>query len=332
MEEYMRKYVIFILAVILFTASSCSVGVGKTATYHNQGIDAQIQKDLESFEGVILKAISDKDVELLTKNSTETFIQSAGDLSNGLAQLNEALKSHNFIQQDKFYFTTDKIGNFQITSLLTEDLPYAITISAFNRENFVSTLKSTTGVIDYLLTFVYTKENEQWKLGGVSIGDYTYGGLTALDYYSKAKQFKEKSYLVPAALYANITNKLLRPAPFIQYKNEPDIVNFGNDLYEELNEEYKFPYTLKENNGIELISLDITYTTEGLLPVIKYKTNLSLDNVAAIEEEANKIKNEVLNLYPGMKESFHKFLFRAFTEYPTDPNVSYEFYGTIITN
>jgi hypothetical protein len=330
MGELMRKYLICILIVTLFLTTSCSKGAGKTFTNYNEDIDIQIQNEIKSLETVILKAIADKDLGLLTKNSTETFIQSAGDLNNGLTQLNDAMKDMNIVEQDKFYFKTDQIGNYEITSLLSKSLPFIVTISAYNEESFVSTLKSNSGVIDYLLTFVYTKEGTQWKLNGISIGDYTYGGMTAIDYYSKAKQFKEKNYMVPAALLANITNKLLRPAPFIQYKAEPDIISFGNTLYEELNKEFKFPYKLKENSNIELIALDINYLTEGLIPVIKYKTDLNLDNITEIEKEANVIKDEVLNLYPGMKESFDQFLFQAYSEYPTDSNKTYKFYGTII--
>lgn len=326
----MKKYIFCILTIILLFTTSCSPNGGTTMTYHNEDIDTQVRNEIIPVETAILTAIADKDLELLKKNSAENFLLNTGDLSNGLTQLNEAIKDKALVDKDKFYFKTDEIGTHEIMSTLSGDFPYTITITALNKESFISTLKTNTGVIDYLLTFVYTKEDKQWKLNGISIGDYTYGGKTALDYYNKAKESKEKSYMVPAALYANITNKLLRPAPFIQYKNETEIITFGNALYEDINEEFKFPYKLKENSDIELIALDIHILTEDLVPIVKYKTNIDLRKIEEIEKEANTMKDEVLSLYPGLKENFDKFLFQAFSEYPADPNKTYNFYGTII--
>ncbi|MBC8060085.1 MAG: hypothetical protein H7Y18_05405 [Clostridiaceae bacterium] len=139
-----------------------------------------------------------------------------------------------------------------------------------------------------------------------------------------------KGYKVPAMLYLVLSNKLLRPAPFLQYKKESEITNYSKKLSNSLKKDYGFPKKLENTNNISIYGLDVQCVQEGLIAVIKYTTNTEMSNEKEIEKEANGINKEVTNLYLGMKENFKFFMYDAYSEPPIDIKKSYKCYRTIV--
>lgn len=196
-----------------------------------------------------------------------------------------------------------------------------------NKDIFVSLIKSTSNKKDYLLTLIYIKENNEWKLRTFYAGDYSMNGMNAIDLYEKAKSLEAQGYKVPANIYMGLCSKLLRPAPFIQYKKESEITDYSKKLVQSINNEYTFPDKLKNTNNVELYGFRVEYTkNDGIIPVIRYVTSIKLGNKEELQNEANNMNTEVTNKYPGLKENFKYILYEAYSEPPTDPKKTYNDY------
>jgi hypothetical protein len=184
-----------------------------------------------------------------------------------------------------------------------------------------------------MISSVFKKEENEWKLYTIYFNDYSYYGMNAIDIYNKAKELAEKESIIPAALIMSRCNNILRPAPFLQYNIQMEIMNFYNDLMSKVQKEYTFPKEIKTSTGsIELFGINIEMTTEDFMPDIKYVTKLDIskDNEANIKKEANEIHDDVMGMFSGLEENFDVFLYRAYSEPPIDPQKKYSGYGTVI--
>jgi hypothetical protein len=178
-----------------------------------------------------------------------------------------------------------------------------------------------------MLMLAYIKQNGEWKLDSFNYANYQFHGLTAPDMFKKAKALEEQGELLPALLYTIQYDRLLRPAPNVQYKIEKDMLSFENDIQSEIKDAVFFPDNI---DGSQYYGVDIISTQQGLTPEIKYVTSLNKDDIEKIEQEAKKIHEEMVKSNPGYEKEFDYFLYQAFFEPPADSDKTYEYYRTMI--
>ena len=324
----MRNVLLSILIIFTLFITSCSVGVGDTITQHNSEIDNTILDPIKILDDKVLESIKNNKPDEILEISSEDFKKNSGNIKEFIGSINESTKDKTFDYKDRYYCRVDKIGKYSFSVETSPNDSFYVNLEAVSKDIFVSLIKSNSNSNDYLLSLVYIKEQNIWKLQSINVGEYSYDGMNAADLYEKAKLLDGKEYKVPAALYSVLSSKLLHPAPFLQYKNESEITNYNKKLLESLKNDYTFPQDLKYANNIKIYGFDVRDVKEGIVPVIKYTTNIKLSNKEAIEKEANDINNAVTIQYPGMKENFKFFLYEAFSEPPVDSKITYNCYRT----
>jgi hypothetical protein len=323
------KFSFIILFSLILTA--CSLGAGTTTTLHNDEINKKTRSLIEGLDTKVIDSIKNNNVKTISEISSEAFKSELNSSDTFTQTGDNQFKNKSFEYRDQYLCKFNKVGDYNFTIATLKNDPFSINLKAESNEMFISLLKSNSGVYDYLVANIYIKENNEWKLRTVSTSDYSFNKMSPLDFYENAKSLKNEGYTIPACLYMNISNKMLRPAPFIQYKKEKEIKEFTKKLLDDVNSKYTFPIKVKEvDSNIEVCGLDVICTVEGIVPVIKYTTEINLNDGDALKTEANKISSEVLKMYPGMKETFKIFLFEAYSEIPSDPQKTYNNFRTII--
>lgn len=326
----MKKVLLSLLIIFIVLITSCSVGVGSVKTYRNNEVDLKILDSVKILDDKVLDSINNNDVNKIIEISSESLKNDSKNLKELLGGMYELMKEKSFDYKDRYYCKVSKVGKYSFSIETLEDDPFTINVEAMSKDIFVSVIKSNSKINDYLISLLYIKEQGKWKLTKLNIGEYSYDGMTVNDLYEKTKLLDTKGYKMPAALYSILSDRLLHSAPFLQYKKESEITSYYKNLTDNLKKYYIFPYKLKDTNNVEICGFDVRCVKEGLIPVIKYKTDINLSSYKEVEKEANDINEEVVRLYSGLKENFKFFLYEAYSEFPVDPKINYKFYGIVV--
>lgn len=328
----MKKVLLVLLIIVTVFVTSCSAGIGggSAVTYRDNEIDKQTADSVKALDDKVLEDIKSNDSDKILEFSGDSIKKDSAKFKELVKNINEKVKDKSFEYEVRYYCKVNKVGKYTFTVGTSEDDPYYIKIDAPGKDVFISLIKSNSNLDDYLLSLIYTKEQGKWKLCTFYVGEYSCSGMGVNNLYQKAEQLEDKGYTIPAGLYLSLTNQLLNPAPFIEYKKASEINSYSKKVLSNLNNKYTFPKKLESVKNIEVYSLDIQYVKQGLIPVIKYTTSTNLSDENKIRQEANDMNNEVISLYPGMKENFKYFLYEAYSEPPIDSKKMYNCYRTVV--
>ena len=324
----MRKVLFSISLFIIFTVSITSCGVHHEEWYHNDKINKEILDSVKIVDDKVLDSIKNNQEDKLLEIGSEAFRNAPKNPNVPFADMSKQIKDKSFDYRDRYYFVSKKIGDSNFTINISND--EYITLEATNTDMFVSLRKSNSNKHDYLLAIVYVKEQGEWKLDRYALKDYSYDGMNAIGLYEKAKSLDSQGYKMPAISYGILSAVTLHPASFLHYKKESEITDFFKKLSVDVKNEYTFPQKLKSHNNLEIYSFTVRTDIEGVIPVVRYVTNIELSKKEAIDKEVNDINDEVISLCPGMKENFKQLIYEAYSEEPLDSKKTYNYYRTTV--
>jgi hypothetical protein len=183
---------------------------------------------------------------------------------------------------------------------------------------FISLLIQKNGLDEFIVTNIYGKYPEGWKLNIIQFGQYKVNGQTAPELYSKAKAEYENGYLIDAAnnmflssIAANPTNN------FWQYQEENEMKKFYEKVITEINSEYKFPMTIETiGSKPQILSIYPQRTVEGYFTMIEYLTSFDLKDTIQTKAEYEKIHSEIVKIFNGIEKDKDYIFYRAFSEMP----------------
>lgn len=309
----------------------------KKSTYtmaKDDDIASPILDEMKRLEDIILESLKTNNENLIVDISCSELKQNTANLKSFATQINQFIgksKVDSFARYHCTIDTTKNIGS-QIIDVTGEN-EFILHFGELTGEVCVSLLKLEFKGNEKLISSILTKEDDGWQLYMIYFNNYSYYGMNAIDLYNKSKALAEEGSIVPAVLIMSACSNVLRPAPFLQYNGQMEIMDFYKDLMSKVQKEYTLPKEIKTSTGsVELYGLNIEMTTKGFMPDIRYVTQLDLgkDNEANLKKEANEIHNDVMGMFNGLEENFDVFLYRAYSELPIDPQKKYNGYGTVI--
>lgn len=309
----------------------------KKSTYtmaKDDDIASHIIDEMKRLEDIILESLKTNNGNLLVDISCSELKQNTANLKSFVTQINQGIGNSKADSFSRYYCTIETTKNIgsQIIDVTGEN-EFILHFGELTGEVCVSLLKLEFKGNEKLISSIFTKQDDRWQLYMIHFNDYSYYGMNAIDLYNKSKALAEEGSLVPAVLIMSACSNVLRPAPFLQYNGQMEIMDFYNDLMGKAQKEYKFPMEIETPTGsVELYGFNVEMTTRGFMPDIRYVTKLDLgkDNEASIKEEANEIHDDVMAMFKGLEENYEVFLYRAYSEPPIDPNKKYNGYGTVI--
>lgn len=292
----MKKiYFVVTMVTIISLLTSCistGTGIGVSTTNRKSDIDGLVKNEIDNLNKKVINSINTNNINELLEITSKDFKNNSDGLKEFLSKINGSKHSLEFKVIDEYHSTLKKVGNYNFTiTTLEEDNPFFINnISAPSDEIYIVLMSTDDKINKFLMSLVYVKEKEKWRLFLLSFGDYAYQGLNAIEYFQKAKQLKIKGDNISAFVYMNLASKLLRPSNILQYKKENEFIKFHDELSKEVINKYKFPIELGSiESKPNIFNISVTNTMDGVLPIVMYKSNINLDNTEEIEEEANKI-------------------------------------------
>lgn len=312
------KKLILLTILTAFGLQSCKVGT--TETWKDENIEQSLKNEIQTLDKKVLEAVTTNKPDLIKSIMSDKLLEKSGeDIDQLIEQAGNLIKStdYSILNQFQAKNSTTGIGN-TIVSGVSGLNDYVIHYQALNEEMFISLLIPNSGLDEFIVTNIYGKYPEGWKLNILQFGQYKVNGQTAPELYSQAKSEYEKGYLMDAANNMFLSSRVANPAnKFWQYQNEDEMKEFYEKVMTEINSLYKFPMTLEKiETKPQILSIYPQGTADGYFPMIEYLTNLDLKDTIRTKEEYEKVHSQIVKAFNGIEKDKEYIFYKAFSEMP----------------
>ncbi len=289
----------------------------------DDAINTAPRQQIELLNKKLFDAVTHNDSATARLLMSPKLIKDAGNQINQLVSLisRQDIKSYTILCQYHVHASAPKAAITLPHERAGNDV-YTFTFQSPEKESFVSLLKTSSPGNEYLLTVLYSKYPDGWKINALQIGQYSLFGNTAGDYYRMARASYSKSYLVDAISDISISKSLLKPAGnFLQYADDKDITEFAESLGKEIDTKYPLPMTLSSVAGNpKVFRIYPRTTTEGFFPSVWYLTTTHLSDSVALKAENLQIRKAVDSLFTGIDKDKKYVFYFAFNQMPGGMN------------
>ena len=323
-----QRTLLIILTVL--TIQSCNLST--SGTWKNDHIEKDTREQIKILNDKLFKAITSNDVTGVKALLSDKLLEKGtSDLDKIINQVSTSFKTDSYRILDEYdvHNSTAGIGN-TLPSGISGDNDYILNYQALNKEMYVSLLLPNGVPNELLITAIYGKYNNGWKINILQFGQYSLFGKTAPDYFKLAKSSYDKSYLIDAVNYIGLSKQCLRPAnDFFQYQKNKEINDFYEKAMQEVNSKFTFPMTLENiDTKPKVFRIFPEMINEGFFPMVYYLSDINLKDTTALKIENEKVKKEVDRLFTGIDKDKRFVFYWAFKEIP-DGKKLVEHYGFI---
>jgi len=197
---------------------------------------------------------------------------------------------------------------------------YVLLFTIPSRQNF-----------DYLISCVFIKEKQEWKLGTFFVGYFKYNGKTAPDMYNEAKrQYSEHNYF---GAYINLYTaySCLQPAgEHFKYDLEKEIKQFVDSFRKDFTANGgEFPYKINlpgSKHSIEFLSFGPVEGAKHIYPVILYKSDIPVSDTIALKKQTDILHAKIDKYMPFISKSFDSVFYKVVNEYPNNYHQSASYF------
>jgi len=309
---------------ILIFFSRCSVVVNPEIK-KGLDIDQKTFKEISAINEVFVKSLKTKDLNLL---------QSIVSAENNKKEKANELISDYFIDKeikviDQFY-----VNNYttSIGELINKDFSnYFLHYEVLAKEMYFSFLVPKDSTFEYLITLVYGKEPDGWKILDFNVGFNSIDGMNTEQHLEKAKKQYMKGELICAFFSAYYAKMCSKSSQYIVYNNTDEISNYLSRIENELKKTIIWPIEIEEiKTKPKIFNIEAFQAEEGFYPMIKYISTINLNDTIALKEENELIHICIGKYFKGIKSNYSHLLYRVFKNLPKK---SKEFsYGFIKSN
>lgn len=271
----------------------------KADSIANKNIDQSLRNIIKAKNDSLFEALSNSDKKVLTQLGTPQFGKFLNArLGSVLWVFRGGVLETKYTVFDEYYNTHSTVPDNSV--ITNEDHGYTFTFQNNEKETYLSLLKfSRGGIDDYLITVIYNRMGNDWKIEKVEGGQLGIYGKTAHDLFNEAKKYKQSKFPLDAWFYLDAANTFLHPAgKMLAYDQETKMGIYTPIWTNEVNSLYKFPYTLDNIDTQPAIhQITCVKNPEGYYPLISYVTQVSVKDMPALSKEFEQIKNEIKKNY-----------------------------------
>lgn len=313
----MKKLLIGIVGLSILL-QGCNVGA--SGSWKDENIQQSLKQEIRQLDETVIKSIITNDVELFKSLMSSKLLEQSGrNISNLVTQANSVIRSNNYEILHQFHVKNSStgIGNTVMSGVGGEH-DFVIRYQALNHDMFISLVVPESSHDHVLVTNIYGKYPEGWKLNIVQFGQYTVDGKTATELYSDAIKLYEQGYLMDAANSMFLSSQVTNPAnQFWAYKNEEKMKNFYEKVIFELKSTYSFPIELDEiSTKPEILNVYPQRIDEGYFPMVEYLTNIELSDTVKTKQENEQIQATIGQIFKGLDKNKKYVFYKAFAERP----------------
>lgn len=328
----LRKAIIAVLLILVF--STLAMAEVEYKVQYSSEITDDVRRPVEVLESRIFESLLKNDPTVMynlysaeakeeqslddVKGVYETV---RGEVQNLTSQrFNDYYITFN--TEDKTVYPTD-LTNVSIPPAQSEN--YLIALKLEPKPSYISLYRTTTGMADYMISFLWVKEDSGWRLQWFNVGLYQLMGKSGHDWYLTAKQWAEQGCDAPAMMNLSVSTMLMNPAPFFSYQEQFNAMSLVNTVQSNLLERVSFPLLFPQvKTKPQVYNIEPQLLRDGLYPGIQYVTKISLNDAAGLRKEAETLVQELEAVFPGITRMASHVVFHAFAEPPTNPAKQYQ--------
>ncbi len=310
------KHNFLLVFLVAFTLQCCKLG--SSETLRNAHIDKNTKEQIKILTDRLFSAITTDDASTTSTILSQRLREDNIEFRKTFALAHASFSAQSYRMLDEYHIKVPSTNNdLSLTSGKSGDDDYSIDY-AFQQETYVALFLPNGLNNDFLITAIYTKNDDQWLLEALEFGQYGLFGKTAPEYYNAATVFYAKGYLVDALSNMELANLCLQPANNLwKYNKETEILEFSDKLKNEMNTKYPFPYSLDNVEGKpQIFRIHAGLLDDGFYPIVYYLTGISLEDTPALEIEYKNVKTEVNRIFTGINKDKKYIFYRAYNEIP----------------
>ncbi len=312
------KKIILLISLLIIGIQSCNIGA--TGIWKDEQIEQSLKNEIELLDKQVIEAVITNNTDLLKSLMSDILLENSGDnIEQLIEQASNAIpnKDYKVLNQYHTINSATGIGN-TIMSGVSGLNDYVIHYQALNDEMFISLLIPKSKLDEFIITNIYGKYPDGWKLNILQLGQYKVNGKTAPELYTEAKAIYEKGYLVDATNIMFLSSRVVNPATiFWKYQKEDEMKAFYEKVFTEINSKYKFPMTLDDlDSKPQILAIYSQRIEDAYYPIIEYYTKLDLEDTVKTKAEFEKVHLEMVKTFTGIEKNKDYILYKAFSEMP----------------
>ena len=328
-----KKHIAMLLIFLFQLLMSCNFN--KTMTYVNDNIDIKIKSKIDSLNNIVFNSIR-SNTTLPINNLLDTKLKNMGNSKVNIRQmvnyLNSNYKDIPLKKYNEFYIISEGKGERNASLYAFDNDNIFISLKVWSPEIYISLYETNTLKNDLLISLVYEKENEYWKIRNFNIGERRNFGKTFQQWMTEIKEDTKNLKMYSAFIKLLYAQTMLKPAPFMNYVLDDSTKEMINNLTKNTFPSESFPIEFSDiKSKPEILSIRPKPITDvqGIFPRFIYKTQYSLDSVNLLQNEVNMMSREIIRRYPGIDKQFTSILFSATNEGYENNQKRVEYYNLV---
>ncbi len=312
------KQLPILVILIAFVLQGCNLGT--SGTWKDENIDQTLKNEIATFDQKVLEAIATKNTVLIQSIMSDKLReQSGGNIHQLLEQLGSVIKNTDYQVLNQYHVKNSKAGmSNTVMSGISGQEDYVIHYKALNEEMFISAILTKKGIDKFLITNVYGKYPDGWRLNILQFGQYTLDGKTPVQLYLEAKDDFDKDFIVDAANKMFLSLQVANPAnQFWKYQKEDEMRKFQEKVMAEVLKRYTFPVVMDNiETKPEIMNINPQEMKEGYFPMVAYLTQVDLKDTIQTKKENDQIHRSIGEVFKGIDKDKKYVIYKAFNEIP----------------
>lgn len=327
----MQKIYAFWLVGVLLAGCTPTVG----SANFNDHIDGDSRAKIAILNNRVIAAMrANSPAELKALFAPEALSNTAVELDGFVTATHSALTDSKFTPLDEYLIRGTATGaTATVTKGTVGEYAYKLDYPAVTNETYLSLLLNDSKANRLLLTCVYGKYGEEWKLTALKAGTYSFFGKTAVDFLNQAKANYSAGNLMDAANDIAMVRSTAAPAGGIFHYHAEDAMGaFVTKVSAELSARFPLPKKMETlKTGPQVFNIAPVAMAEGIYPTVKYLTTISLTDTVALKKENEQLKAVIGTVFPGLDKNKKYVFFKAYNQIP-DGKTEVKNYGFVLNN
>ncbi len=295
------------------------MGCTYSTTKTNGTIDSESRTKIKNLTDRLIVEIYRGDVHKVTELYSDTLKKKFGNTTaKFVATIKSVLISTKYTFANEYLASNSEIGKTGTIDKKFTGGDYILKFPTKTKETYIALVVPEGKENQVLLTCIYGKFGEDWKLTALWASDYSFYGKNALEYYKQAQEKLAKGNLVEALSDANMSELVLSPAGeyFIYLKNE-EIKAFVKSTLNKTKKKLHMPLDVGQIKTVpKIFNLGFVPTKDGICPIVAYVSKVNFSDTIALKDENNQLKEIIRSVLPGVTENKKCVYFRAYSELP----------------
>ncbi len=249
--------------------------------------------------------------------SAELEKKSGSEINAFVETVHENFKPKDYSILDEYLGSNSAIGSIVVAMKgISGESDYKISYPVLTKETYISLIINNGSAKSELVTCVYGKYGSDWKLTVLKIGDFSYFGKTAIDFYKQAKANYEKGNLIDAANDIVMIQRTATPAgDMFHYQSAETMSAFANNVFAEVNAKFVLPKKVEEiKTSPQILNVSPIAMEEGIYPTIGYLSKIDLKDTVALKKENDELQKAIGKILPGIDKGKSMFFLRRITK------------------